>query len=64
VLFSELASLGLKTEAEGGEYGEEEKVEEKNGGVAFAEEVGAEIVATPELTADKGPMEVEEVVQS
>jgi DNA-directed RNA polymerase subunit beta len=61
VLVRELNSLGLSIITEGGVYSEEEeedalKVQE------FASEAGAEVVATKELVADTGPMEVEEVV--
>jgi DNA-directed RNA polymerase subunit beta len=61
VLVRELNSLGLAVEPKGAVVA---KVDE--GAVAegldLAKAAGAEIVATEELTSDKGPMEIEEVV--
>ena len=61
VLVRELNSLGLAIEAQGGVYSEEEDITE---GEELAKEMGAKVVATDELTAPKGPMEIEEVVSS
>lgn len=61
VLVRELNSLGLSIEAKGGIYVQEEEPETKIA-EEFAEAAGARVVATPELTQDKGAMEVEEVV--
>lgn len=59
VLVRELNSLGLSINAIGGVLAtEEEEMTEK--GETLAEAAGAEMVATEELTKDKGPMEVEE----
>ncbi|MCX6703946.1 MAG: DNA-directed RNA polymerase subunit beta [Candidatus Woesebacteria bacterium] len=61
VLVRELNSLGLAVEPKGAVVAkvDEEAVAE---GLDLAKAAGAEIVATEELTADKGPMEIEEVV--
>jgi DNA-directed RNA polymerase subunit beta len=61
VLVRELNSLGLAVEPRGAVVAkvDEEAVE---GGTELAKAAGLEVVATEELTADKGPMEVEEVV--
>jgi len=61
VLVRELNSLGLAIEAQGGVYVEEGEEELKEG-AELAKEIGAEVVATEELTAPEGPMEVEEVI--
>jgi len=61
VLVRELNSLCLAVEPKGAVVArvDEEVVDE---GTELAKAAGAEVVATEELTADKGPMEVEEVV--
>lgn len=59
VLVRELNSLGLSIEAVGGVFAEEEE-EIKSEALELATVAGAEVVATPELTADEGPMEIEE----
>jgi DNA-directed RNA polymerase subunit beta len=61
VLVRELNSLGLAVEPRGAVVAkvEEEIVTE---GTELAKAAGAEVVATEELTADKSPMEIEEVV--
>ncbi len=61
VLVRELNSLGLAVEPKGAVVAkvEEEVVTE---GTELAKAAGAELVATDELTADKGPVEIEEVV--
>ena len=64
VLVRELNSLGLSIEALGGVYKEENEEESGKEGEELAEVSGAEVVATKELTQDKGPMEIEEVVSS
>jgi len=60
-LSRELNSLGLAVEPKGAVVAkiDEEVVVE---GSELAKAAGAELVATEELTADKGPMEIEEVV--
>lgn len=69
VLVKELNSLSLNVQTVGAKTAEEEKVEpetEKTAkeGLALQEASGAEIVAVEgEITADQGPMEVEEVKQ-
>lgn len=60
VLVRELNSLGLSIDAKGGIYAEEDE-EEMVEAKELAEAAGAEPVATQELTASEGPMEVEEV---
>ncbi len=61
VLVRELNSLGLAVEPKGAVVAkvDEDVVAE---GTELAKAAGAEIVATEELTADKGPMEIEEAV--
>jgi DNA-directed RNA polymerase subunit beta len=61
VLVRELNSLGLAVEPKGAVVAktDEDAVVE---GSELAKAAGAEMVATVELTADKGPMEIEEVV--
>lgn len=62
VLVRELNSLGLAIDPRGvslAKVAEETSVVE---GQELAQAAGAELVATEELTADKGPMEVEEVI--
>ncbi len=67
VLVKELNSLSLNVQTVGAKTAEEEKVEPQaeetaKEGLALQEASGAEIVAVEgEITADKGPMEVEEV---
>jgi DNA-directed RNA polymerase subunit beta len=61
VLVRELNSLGLAIDAKGGVF-VDNKDEDLIEGEELAKEAGAEVVATKELIADKGPMEVEEVV--
>jgi DNA-directed RNA polymerase subunit beta len=62
VLVRELNSLGLAVEPKGAVVAKTEEGEGEEGGLELAKAAGAEMVATEELTADKGPMEVEEVV--
>ncbi len=62
VLVRELNSLGLAIEAKGGVYAKEE-VEEGPEAEELAEASGAKVVATSELLEEKGPMEVEEVIE-
>jgi len=61
VLVRELNSLGLAVEPKGAVVA---KVDEESAeaGSELAKAAGAEVVATEELIADKGPMEIEEVV--
>jgi DNA-directed RNA polymerase subunit beta len=61
VLVRELNSLGLAVEPMGAVVAkaEEEVLAE---GSELAKAAGAEVIVTEELTADKGPMEIEEVV--
>ncbi len=62
VLVRELNSLGLSIQPQGvsvAKVDEDSDVE----GVELAKAAGAEMVATPDLLADLGPMEVEEVVK-
>jgi DNA-directed RNA polymerase subunit beta len=61
VLVRELNSLGLSIITEGGELSVEEADEEIKT-EEFAHELGSEVVATSELTKDKSPMEIEEVL--
>ena len=61
VLVRELNSLGLAVEPKGVSLAPVTEGEETEG-TELAQAAGAEMVATEELTADKGPMEVEEVV--
>lgn len=61
VLVRELNSLGLVIDPKGAVVTKETTLE-TDGGQELAKAAGAEVVATDELTEDKGPMEVEEVV--
>lgn len=64
VLVRELNALGLSVEATGGVYSDEPDAETETTSVLAAEMkevLEAKEVATAELTADSGPMEVEEV---
>ena len=61
VLVRELNSLGLAVEPKGVSFAETRELEVTEG-AELAKASGAEMVATEELTADTGPMEVEEVV--
>lgn len=61
VLVRELNSLGLSINTKGGVYADEELKEGKEG-EELAQAAGAELVATKELVAPQGPMEVEETV--
>jgi len=63
VLVRELNSLGLSIEPKGVSFAKEEE-ENIADGEKLAEAAGAEVVATAELLDDKGPMEVEEVVET
>lgn len=67
VLVRELNSLGLNIEAKGARFisDDDEAREELIAAPVkeFAEELGAEVVSTPELLDPKGPMEVEEAVK-
>lgn len=60
VLVRELNSLGLSIEPKGVSFAKEEAPESAEA-IELAKVSGAEMVATPELLADAGPMEVEEV---
>ena len=62
VLVRELNSLGLSIDAKGGVYTEEDESSLKEG-AELAEIVGANVVATKELTKPEGPMEIEEVIE-
>jgi hypothetical protein len=59
-LVRELNSLGLLIEPRGVLYSKDESVDE-SAGEELAKAAGAELVATEELIADSGPMEVEDV---
>lgn len=59
VLVRELNSLGLYIEPKGVSLAKQME-ENEDAGLELAKAAGAEVVATPELTADTGPMEVEE----
>jgi DNA-directed RNA polymerase subunit beta len=61
VLVRELNSLGLAIDPKGVSLAPVVEGEETEG-TELAKAAGAEIVATKELTADKGPMEIAEVV--
>jgi DNA-directed RNA polymerase subunit beta len=61
VLVRELNSLGLAIEPKGVSLAQPDVTDEAEG-AELAKAAGAEVVATEELTADKGPMEVTEVV--
>lgn len=61
VLMRELNSLGLSIETRGASIAKEVE-EEVVGGEELAKISGAEVVATPDLLADNGPMEVEETL--
>lgn len=63
VLVRELNSLGLSIEAKGGVYIDEDQVQTDGQGEALAEASGSEVVATDEILKDKGPMELEEIVE-
>ena len=59
VLVRELNSLGLAIDPRGVSFAENREVEVREG-AELAKAAGAEMVATGELTADTGPMEIEE----
>jgi DNA-directed RNA polymerase subunit beta len=61
VLVRELNSLGLAIDPKGVSLAKVEEISETEG-LELAQAAGAEMVATPDLLADEGPMEVEEVV--
>jgi DNA-directed RNA polymerase subunit beta len=61
VLVRELNSLGLSIEPRGATIVKVDEGGEAEG-LELAKAAGAEVVATNELLADKGPMEIEEVV--
>jgi DNA-directed RNA polymerase subunit beta len=61
VLVRELNSLGLAIDAKGVVFVEEDE-ETLSEAESVAKELGAEVVATEELTKDQGPMEIEETV--
>ncbi len=61
VLIRELNSLGLSIDAEGAIFTDGEDELPVTEGADLASAVGAEVVATEELVADEGSMEVEEV---
>jgi DNA-directed RNA polymerase subunit beta len=63
VLVRELNSLGLSIDAGGGVYVGEEEEDVEEEAEDLAEASGSEVVATEELTEDKSPMEVEEVIK-
>jgi DNA-directed RNA polymerase subunit beta len=60
VLVRELNSLGLAIDPKGVSLAKVEEVESQDEGVELAKAAGAELVATEELVADTGPMEVEQ----
>ena len=62
VLVRELNSLGLSVDPRGAVVAKEPSPTDVSQGIELAEAAGAEVVATGELTEDKGPMEVEEVI--
>jgi len=61
VLVRELNSLGLSIDPKGAVIVKEE-IEDVVEGEELAQAAGAEVVATEELTEDKSPMEIEEVI--
>ena len=61
VLVRELNSLGLAVDPKGAVVSKE-VIDEVSEGEELAKAAGAEVVATGELLEDKGPMEVEEVI--
>jgi len=61
VLVRELNSLGLAVEPKGAVVARLDEADVAEG-TELAKAAGAEVVATEELLADKGPMEIEEVV--
>jgi DNA-directed RNA polymerase subunit beta len=64
VLVRELNSLGLAIDPKGVSVAKvEEAAAEDELGTELAKAAGSEVVATPELLADSGPMEVEEAVK-
>lgn len=63
VLVRELNSLGLSIDAQGGVFEDDNEESGLTKGAELAEAAGAEVVATEELVADQGPMEVEEVTK-
>ena len=63
VLVRELNSLGLAIEPRGAVVAKVDEEIVADEGTELAKAAGAEVVATEELTADKGPMEIEEVTQ-
>ena len=63
VLIRELNSLGLSIEAQGGVYVDEDEDTSLKEGAELAAVVGADVVATEELTEPGSPMEIEEVVE-
>ncbi|OFY38577.1 MAG: DNA-directed RNA polymerase subunit beta [Bacteroidetes bacterium RBG_13_44_24] len=63
VLVRELNALGLSIDAKGGVYTEEEDDSSLKEVKEFAEVVGADVVATKELTEPNGPMEIEEPIE-
>ena len=62
VLVRELNSLGLAVEPRGAVVAKVEEEIVADEGTELAKAAGSEVVATEELTADKSPMEIEEVV--
>jgi len=62
VLVRELNSLGLAVEPMGAVVAKVDEEIVVDEGTELAKAAGSELVATEELTSDKGPMEVEEVV--
>ena len=60
VLVRELNSLGLTIDPKGVSLAKVGDEESEDAGLALAKAAGAEIVATPELLAENGPMEIEE----
>ena len=62
VLVRELNSLGLAIEPRGVSLARVEEDQDEQG-LELAKAAGAEVVVTPELLADLGPMEVEEAVK-
>ena len=60
MLVRELNSLGLTIDPKGVSLAKVGDEESEDAGLALAKAAGAEIVATPELLAENGPMEIEE----
>jgi len=61
VLVRELNALSLSIDAKGGVYTDDDETGSLKEAEELAATAGAEVVATPDLTAPEGPMEIEEV---